>query len=304
MSDERILKKAENLKGCYNVCSVVNGFNYYVHMLTEKCLGMYKYDNCPRSLPQEQIERQLITKGFALIFKDKRFGLVTAPASLSGIDKYYMPTTAQYTQTVLGSGTLYIGKNCVVVYNSDIDQYEPMGLMPLIERYARILADIDSTIANLVINSRSQKMGLAKSSNSATALKNAIQSIYNGEPATINTQTFIEMVKTLDWNDNTNLGMNLDKLFANKARALGDFLQEVGVKTAFEKQERLITSEVSAGDQLLTVNTDDLTYFRKKGFADVNRMFNTNIIPRHNSAYFVNPWTTRTKGDNKNVQND
>ena len=279
---------SKNIKDCYDVCAVTKGYEYYKHMLLEKCLGMFKYEGCPDSLPQDQIERRLITDGYAVIFKHPKYGIVTAPAALYGKDMYFMPNECTYTQVVLGSGNLKIGKDCVVVYNSQADQYAPQGLWQLICRYARMLADVDSSIENMIINTRTQKMGYAKSPSAAAALDEAINDMYNGKPAKIKMNTFIEMVKTMDWNDTQNAGVNIDKMLSSKTKILADFLQEIGVKTAFEKNERLITSEVAANDQLLTINTDDMEYCRMRDFEKVNKMFGLNIRPQHNSAYFIN----------------
>lgn len=276
------------LKDIYPVNNVEKGFKYYKRMLTEKCFGMFEYENLPDSLPEEQIEKNLIKNGFAAIFNHPIYGIVTAPASLFGEDLYYLPTKCTYNQVKLGSKTLTIGVNCAIIYNSQIDLYEPRrGLSELIDRYARMLADVDSSIVNCIVNTRSQKWGYAKSPNAAEALKKAINALYAGDPAIINHNSILEMVKTLDWNDNTNGAMMLDKLFTSKTKALADFLQEIGVKTAFEKNERLITSEVSANDQLLTINVDDMFKCRKKGLKVVNAIFGTDIKVKHNSAYYV-----------------
>lgn len=280
-------KDVKKLKDCYNNCSVPVGYEYYEHMLTEKALGMHKFPGCPASLPQEQIERRLILDGFAVIFNKNPWGLVTAPASIYGMDIYDLPTNVTYTQVVLGSGELAVGKNCVIIYNSQADMYNPQGLRALIGRYARLLADIDSSISNIIVNSRRQKMGLAKSANAATALREFIESMYAGEPAEIKTQTFIEMIKTVDWNDSTQSGRNIADLLASKQKILADFLQEIGVKTAFEKAERLITSEVSANNQLLTINKEDMLYCRQIGIEKVNDMFGTDISVIENPAYKI-----------------
>ena len=281
------MPKAEKLKDCYNNNNVIIGYNYYVNLLTEKALGMYKYNNCPESLPQEQIERRLILDGFCVVFNKNPWGLVTAPASIYGEDIYYLPTNATYTQVKIGSGELAVGKNCVVIYNSQVDMYSKVGLRDLIGRYARLLADVDSSVSNMIVNTRRQKMGLAKSGNAAKALREFIDSMYAGEPAEIKTQTFIEMIKTVDWNDSTQSGRNIADLIASKQKILADFLQEIGVKTAFEKAERLITSEVSANDQLLTINKEDMLYCRQKGIERVNDMFGTNITVIENPAYKI-----------------
>lgn len=278
--------RPQDVKDIYNVCSVLRGYDYYVHMLAEKCFGMFDFEGTPDSLPGEEIERQLILHGYAIIFKHKSEGLVTAPGSLYGVDKYYLPTGATYSQPALGSGDLKIGVNCVVIYNSQIDLHEPRGLSDLIARYARMLADCDSSIENMMINSRQQKMGSAATPAAAKALDAALTKIYAGAPATVNVNTLLDLVKTIDWADTTRSGDNIDKLLTSKQKIYSDFLQEIGVKSAFEKRERLLTDEVRADDQLLTINTADMLKYRKSGAELVNDMFDTAISVKHNEAYY------------------
>ena len=278
--------RPQDVKDIYNVCSVMRGYDYYVHMLAEKCYGMFDFDGTPDSLPGEEIERRLILYGYAIIFNHPKYGLVTSPGGLYGEDKYYLPTYATYSQVALGSGDLKIGVNCVVIYNSQIDMRERRGLSDLIARYARMLADCDSSIANMMINSRQQKMGSAATPAAAKALDEALTKIYAGAPATINVNTLLDLVKTIDWADTTRSGDNIDKLLTSKQKIYSDFLQEIGVKAAFEKRERLLTDEVRADDQLLTINTADMLKYRKIGVELVNDMFGTDITVSHNAAYY------------------
>ena len=278
--------RPQDVKDIYNVCSVMRGYDYYVHMLAEKCFGMFDFDGTPDSLPGEEIERRLILHGYAIIFNHPKFGLVTSPGSLYGEDKYYLPTGATYSQPALGSGDLKIGVNCIVIYNSQIDLHEPRGLSDLIARYARMLADCDSSIANMMINSRQQKMGSAATPAAAKALDEALTKIYAGAPATINVNTLLDLVKTIDWADTTRSGDNVDKLLTAKQKIYSDFLQEIGVKSAFEKRERLITDEVHADEQLLTINTADMFKSRKIGVEWSNNIFYEDMRVKHNSAYY------------------
>lgn len=278
--------RPKDIDKIYDVCSVVHGYNYYVHMLTEKCLGMFDYENMPDSLPGEEIERRLILDGYAIIFNHRKYGLVTAPGSLYGIDKYYLPTNATYTQPELGSGDLKIGVNCAIIYNSQIDMYEPRGLSDLIARYARMLADCDSSIENMLINSRQQKMGSAATPEAAKALDAALTKIYAGSPATINVNTLLDLVKTIDWADTTRSGDNVDKLLTSKQKIFSDFLQEISVKSAFEKRERLLTDEVRANDQLLIINKVDMFKYRRIGLEWANNIFYEDMRVKNNAAYY------------------
>jgi hypothetical protein len=56
----------------YPVNKVKRGYDYWVTVLTEKCLGMYEYSGLPASLPASQIELRLIQLGYCVVFKTKK----------------------------------------------------------------------------------------------------------------------------------------------------------------------------------------------------------------------------------------
>ena len=129
-------------------------------------------------------------------------------------------------------------------------------------------------------------MGSAATPAAAKALDEALTKIYAGAPATINVNTLLDLVKTIDWADTTRSGDNVVKLLTSKQTIFSDFLQEIGVKSAFEKRERLITDEVRADDQLLTINTADMFKSRKIGLELSNNIFYEDMRVKHNSAYY------------------
>ena len=93
------------------------------------------------------------------------------------------------------------------------------------------------------------------------------------------------MYKILDMYDTKN--NIITELLSAKEKILSSFLSEIGVKNTYEKKERLISDELSTNEQLLTVNTDDLLTWRKKGIELVNKMFGTHILVKRNPVYSV-----------------
>lgn len=267
----------------YAVNSVPLGYIDYTHLLLEKTLGMYKYSGLPESLPDEQIESRLIMQGYCVVFKDQKAGLVTCYGGLSGIDKYYLPTRFVYAQPVMGSGTRIVGTNCVVIYNSQIDQYERMGLYQIIKRYARLLADYDSSINILTVNTRATKNNVVATKNVAKSVDEAMKKLEDGARYTINQNSILDLYKTVDFF--TPKERQLEELINAKERTLAAFLAEIGVKSSSDKRERVISDEVYADDQLLTVNVDDLLKWRKKGVQQINDMFGTDITVDRSDAY-------------------
>lgn len=280
----------------YAVNKVQQGYTYYVQLLTEKCLGMYDYAGLPDSLPACQIELRLIQQGWCPIFYSNKLGkdhgLVTSYGGMSGIDEYYMPTNLIYAQPVLGSGNKTIHKDAVIIYNSQIDQYRRIGLWEIIRRYARMLADFDSSISIMTVNTRSMRMNVAANKVVAKTINDAMTKLAEGELQTINTNSILDLYKTLDWT--TDRQQTIQDLLTAREQTLAAFLEEIGVKTATDKRERMITDEVYADDQLLTINVDDMLRYRQRGIAEVNKVFGTKISVKRAAAY-------KLKGDDQNA---
>ena len=281
-------------KKMYAVNSVTKGYRYYKNLLLEKCYGMYLYEGLPNSLPAEQIEQRLIMNGWAGVFDHEKEGLVTAYGGISGIDMYYLPTDYVYAQPVLGSATLKIHKDCVIVWNSQVDQYERLGLWQLIQRYARMLADLDSSINIVVVNSRAMKMNVVSDQQTQKTVDRAMQQLELGERYTINQNSILDLYKAINWNDDKSTV--IQQLVTVKEIILSDFFAEVGVNTSSDKKERMVTDEVTADNQMLTVNTDDLLTWRQKGVNEINDIFGTHITVKRNPIY--NPTLfTKKEGD-------
>ena len=287
------------IENCYNsklypVKNVKRGYHFYVKMLFEKCLGIFKYYNLPESLPAEEIEKRLIWFGFCGVFKHEKYGIVCADGGLSGYDQYYRPTEFLFAQPVLGSASKKIGDNCVIIYNTQSDVINPYGFRELIKRYARLLADIDSSIDIQIINSRATKLNSVADDMTAKSVKICMDKLEEGETYTVNRNSILDNWNTKDWN--TAHPDQLEKLIDAKQSLLNAFLEEIGVKSINEKRERMITNEVSADNQLLMVNTDDLLYKRKMGVKQINEMFETNIKVELNKIYDVSKNITMLGG--------
>lgn len=283
----------------YSVNSVSIGYRYYLWTLLEKCFGMYDYTGLPDSLPANQIEQRLIMTGVCTIFEVKDKGLVTSYGGLSGVDDYFLPTDFVYAQPSLGSGNRKLHKDCVTIYNSQIDQYQRRGLWYMICRYARKLADFDSSINILTVNTRAIKNNVVANKQVQKSVENAMKKMADGEYFTINQDSILDLYKTVDWN--TDKSGQLKELIDARKDCINEFMTEIGVKTTTNKRERMISDEVAADDQLLTINVEDMMTWRKKGMDEVNKIFGTNISVERNKSYEVESSTSNISGeDNSN----
>lgn len=268
----------------YPVNEVDRGYKYWTRVLTEKCLGMFTYTGLPDSLPSEQIELRLITTGIACIFKHSKYGLCTSYGSPVGVDQYYRPLTFTYAQPRLGSKNLELHKEAVLIYNETVDYSGHRGLLDLIRRYARMLADIDSSINICTVNLRATNLVTAKNKIVAKTIDESMKKMRLGEYITINQDSILDCMSTYSFgSDGKN--SNVSELLLARESTLRSFLSEIGIKLSRDKKERQIVDEVQSDNQVLTVNTSDMLFQRKKGIDEVNDLFGYNITVELSPEY-------------------
>lgn len=283
----------------YSVNNVKRGFSYWFNLLSEKCMDMYLYVGLPDSVPAQFLERSLIMVGYAVIFAVDDI-MQTAPGSLSGVGWYYLPTTFTYAVPWLRGGYRTIGKDCEVIYNSKQDMYYYRGLRDLIARYARMLADIESSINIVVVNQRAAKLDIVADTQTATEVDRARTAIEQGARYTINQKSIIDRYFPKEWSQ-IPASNQIIQLIDARDRILSNFLEEIGVKSInMNKRERMIISEVTADTQLLLTNVEDMLAERQAGVDRVNKMFGTKISVVRNPVYDVSINITESKEGSEN----
>lgn len=286
----RMLKKS--IEMLYDVSNVIEGFDYWYYKLLNYCLGMFEYSNLPNTLPGREIELNLLITGHCVIFNsDKIGGPITTRTTLYGFDVYNRPTKATYGNPIIKSKRLVFGENAEVIYNNRIqgsvltDQSVDSGLLTYIKRYARLLADIESTIDIRIINSRMTAYAVATSQSMAEQLKAFNAQVEAGKRAILTDNPFVEAFRNIDIAGKTDTERINDLLLA-RDKILATFFREIGVKMIeLQKRAQLTDDEVNADEQMLLINPLDMLDERREGLERVNKFFGTNITVRLNPAY-------------------
>lgn len=300
---KRIKKLLDNM---YDVADVANGFNYWFNKLLGYCMGMFEYDGLPDSLPARQIEINLLLTGHCTIFKDDG-ELVTCGTTLYDYDKYYDPTRGVFAQPKLKSKTLYLqgeSKNAVVIYNSDLQNnvlYFPTdgGLLTFISRYARRLADIESTENIYSVNMRLSAFPVGGDDSIIASIKKFFSQLALGRREVIADNAIIQQFRTVD----VVKGATSDKLndiIQARDKVLEQFFRDIGVKFfADNKRAQMTDEEVESNDQMLIISPDEMLRKRKEGVEKVNAFFGTNISVKLNDKFNREVMQTR-KETNEN----
>lgn len=283
-------ERFKSINKIYKVSDVTNGFNYWYWKLFSVLLDMFDYEGLPKSLPKREIEIQLMLTGHCAVFLDNG-ELVTASTNLFGFDRYYNPTKATFANPVMRSRTLTIGEDCVVIYNNSLHNnvsYIPTdgGLDTLICRYARQLADIESSFNIYCVNTRATSYPVASNDSVKNSLTRFFSRLKNGENAIISDDAIIQQFRNIDIIGRNMKDGLIDFLIA-RDKTLEQFYREIGVRMYQAKKAQVNNEEIEANDQLLILNHDDMENCRKDGWKDVDNLFGTSVNVKLNERFNV-----------------
>lgn len=307
MSKARRDKKMVSM--LYDTASVPLGFDYWFYKLLNYVLGIFKYDGLPDSLPGREILMNLIITGHAVIFENKG-ELVTTRTTLYDFDEYYRPTKATFGNVKLLSRTLRLGKDSEVIYLTRIegnvltDQCVDSGLLTFIKRYARMLADIESTIDVTMVNTRLVSFPVASNDSVKENLSAFFNKLEMGERAIITDDLIIEAFRNVDIIGQRN-GERLNDLLIARDKILSMFLRDIGVKFEQEqKRAQLTEDEVTADEQLLLLNVSDMLEVQKEGVERVNKMYNTDITVSINPLFDRTTFSKKEEKEKEEIKDD
>lgn len=279
---------------------VFKGYLYYKNFLFEKLIKIFKYENLPPTIPQEALEDYILHFGFAGITKNEKFGMVAVPATKYGVGLYpRFEPLAQYCTPLMQGRNLVIGKDIVIVKNNTYQ----LSCVPLVERYARQLADADSSITIALENSRINLIPNFDDEESAESYKAYMIANRLGQVDTVMDSSFIQKGSFIDYQKNNQSTLGLS-LVETRNEILRSFLLEIGITVANNKRERMVVDEVNVNSQLLMFNLHDMLDSRKEAMDMVNRIYGTNITVDLSEEYtFVKSlvdYTTVDKVANEN----
>ena len=149
----------------------------------KKVFGAFEFGGIPDEWDYDYMLTNLFIHGYIAI-TDTSAGVVPLRCGVTGIDIFDHPTRAIFANAVLGNfeRNLY-GDNpatdCALVKI----QYDSMGVMPIVDRYAALLALCDNSIAVNLRNSKVAFIGLVSSKQQAATFEKMYRDIDSGKPA-------------------------------------------------------------------------------------------------------------------------
>lgn len=311
MEDIRGLK--DKILEAYDVADVSTGMHYWFWKITNLLLQMFKWEGLPDSVPQREIELNLLLTGHAVIVKDNNGELFCPQTSIYGTDKYYQPTNAIFANPVIDSQNEYtIGKDCAIIYNSSLKNSawyicDDNGMFTFIKRYARMIADIESTINIYTVNQRLTAVPVTEDQNVAQSIKAFFKKLVQGKREIITDNNLIESFRNVDIMSKTTIKDGVNDWLIARDKILEQMFRELGVRMYQPKKAQVTESELESNDQVLLIALDDFQNSREEGAEMVNNLFGQNwscgINPYFNIIEVLNN-TQTNQGGLGNENND
>lgn len=253
-----------------NALTIEESFNYWVEMLFEKCIRIFKWRGLPDNMPQKEIETRLIYDGFCGYVNDGYKGQMIASGSMYGVTQYYDEyTNFKYAVPTCKGGAPLIGKECVVINNTALRN----SLFPLIRRYASLLAHAEISLKISLVNLRATDVFAVEDNSIAESVKAYYAKLYEGKPDIIIDDALVNAIKNIA---NVRQGNAVNDCLTARNEILRAFYNEIGVRYARDKKERLVSDEATGDAQMLLINIKDMLAQRKKASEEINRIFGRN----------------------------
>ena len=260
-------------------------FGYWREKLFQTVMHLFKWDGLENIMPQKEIELRLILSGRAAICEvPERYNnpfdsaLTAMWCSMFGVTKYEDEFKQINVRCPIWTGTKTIGKDAVIIDNNDVR----IPLIHVVNHYAQLLAHNEVTIICTFINARDAGgVPTASMEKQKQSLQTYYKNLYNGkfyavtDVANLNVQFIGSDKRTMQ---------NIKDLFETRSALLKAFYSDIGIRSAFEKNNNTVTTEVLADTSLLVFSIQDMLDARKRGAENVNKMFGTNITVEINDA--------------------
>lgn len=251
----------------------------YLRRLMELSMSMFAWKNLPNTVDPRYIELRLFETGSVVFFKDDVLGELCLDCIQQGnFDVYGNPITRRAYSCYNNYQKVLSNKDSVIIWNN----YLRTNSVTDIQLYAKRLWDLDRSVD---INAKSQKTPILIQCNEKQKLsmKNLYMQ-YDGNMPAIFADNNIDIngIKVIS----TQAPYVADKLYQLKNQIWNEALTYLGISNLnINKQERLITDEVSRSQGSTISSRYSRLECRKQAVEKINEMFGLDIEVDYRKDY-------------------
>lgn len=259
-------------------------FEHYCKYMFTRTQSMFVYKGLPDTIPVQWLEQYLQRNGSCCIAKHE--GKLYALLGNAGgeYDEYYQPTIYVVANPWLNlSKTFKIGEDCVYCRND----YDAIGLNPLICRYAGLMTENLLTVRLADINMRMMNLLSAPDDNTLQSTKQYLKDLEAGKLGVVGETPFFDGLKLQS--KNLGSGDYMIQFIELQQYLKGSLYNELGINANFNmKREAISGQELAMNDDALMPLIDDMLKQRRTMCDNLNQMFGLNVSVDYGSTWHSN----------------
>lgn len=266
---------------CSDKAKVFENYCKYTFTRTQ---SMFVYEGLPDTIPVQWLESYLQRNGSCCIAEHE--GKLYALLGNAGgeLDEYYQPTIYTVANPALNlSKSFKIGEDCVYCKND----YDALGLTPLVSRYCGLMTENLLTVRMSDINMRMMNLLSAPDDNTLQSTKQYLKDLEEGKLGVVGETPFFEGLKLQS--KGVGNGDYMIQFIELQQYLKGSMYNELGINANFNmKREALSGQEVALNDDALMPLIDDMLKQRRAMCDELNAMFGLNVSVDYGSTWHSN----------------
>lgn len=266
---------------CSDKAKVFENYCKYTFTRTQ---SMFTYEGLPDTIPVQWLESYLQRNGSCCIAEHE--GKLYALLGNAGgeLDEYYQPTIYTVANPALNlSKSFKIGEDCVYCKND----YDAIGLVPLVSRYCGLMTENLLTVRLSDINMRMMNLLSAPDDNTFQSTKQYLKDLEEGKLGVVGETPFFEGLKLQS--KGVGNGDYMIQFIELQQYLKGSMYNELGINANFNmKREALSGQEVALNDDALMPLIDDMLKQRRAMCDELNEMFGLNVSVDYGSTWHSN----------------
>ena len=272
----------------------------HVFYMLNRTQVMFDYKNLPDTIPARNLEIMLQLNG-NVFFTEVEGKKYVFTGGLGGEpDVYYEPTIYTVANPALNfSKQLKIDEEGVLIRN---DSYG-IGLLPLFQKYAALLAENEITMRITDINSRIMFLLSAADDRTKNSAEKFLSDVEEGKMGVISDNAFLESLKTLPTASQN--AIRLTDLIEFEQYLRAGWFNDLGINANYNmKRESISPNEAQLNDDALLPFVDDMLECRRLGIEKVNNMYGLDIEVNLASSWLKEQMEQITPGVDFDSDND
>lgn len=261
-------------------------FENYCRYFFTRTQSMFVYKGLPDSIPASWLEQYLQRNGSCIVAKVD--GTLYALLGNAGgeYDAYYQPTKYIVANPWLKlSKEFTIKEDCVYCRND----YDAIGLTPLIARYCGLMTENLLTVRVSDINLRTINLLSAVDDDTVKSAELYLKKLEDGKLSVISEDGFFDGLKVQG--NNAGRSDYVIQFIELQQYLKGSLYNELGINANFNmKREAINGNEADLNDDALTPLIDDMLKHRRIMCEEINNMFGTDISVDFGSSWHSNTY--------------